>query len=172
MDLIDHEVRFFTNLARKKLKKNYTKNEIVFFKKFKKFKFKKKKIIEYFKVCKLKKIILRPLTFNTENLYFDQVKNIKKEFIDYTKIPNKILIEESLSIPSFSLISYKKIKYLISKYNHFEINLWWYDKISVKKKIIEMYKKLFIEIGKKKILTFVLSYLRQLVPSIFHYIMK
>ena len=149
MDLIDYEVRFFTVLANKKLKKKYTKNEIVFFKKFKNYQFKKKKIITYFKVCKLKKIILRSLTFNKENLYFDQVKNLKKEFLNYTKLSN-ILIEESLSIPSFKLIPYEKIKYLISKYNHFEINVWWYDNVSVKKKIIKMYKKLFIEIGKKK----------------------
>lgn len=149
MDLIDYEVRFFTNLANKILKKKFTKNEIVFFKKFKNYQFKKKKIIKYFKVCKLKKIILRPLTFNKENLYFDQVKNLKKEFINYTKVSN-ILIEESLTIPFFKLIPYEKIKYLIPKYNHFDINISWYDNASVNKKIIKMYKQLFVEISKKK----------------------
>ena len=150
MDIsIDYEIRYISKYAYKKLKshKLLKSLEPICVQKLRNFKKNKKKISNYFsKAKKIKKIILRPLFFNSKKIYYDQLNNLKKDFLNEVKIPDRIKIEESLQIPNFNYIKFDEIKKIIDNYKHFDLNFTWYQNVGS----LKPYKKIINIIDKKK----------------------
>ena len=145
----DHEIRYISKSTYKKLKSRKLQKSLepVIIQKLKDFKKNKKKISDYFiKSKKIRKIILRPLFFNSKKFYYDQLKNLKKDFLNEVKIPERITIEESVQIPNFDYIKFDEFKKIINNYKHFDLNFLWSKDI----KNLKPYAKVIDIIDKKK----------------------